>query len=99
MVEEFMRFALFFPGQGAQSVGMGKDFYEAHDMLFMPVLRLIKLALPKMQNEEFGRIINITSVSVKEPNEDLLLSNIYRVGIVSMAKTISKEIVIKRLTE
>jgi len=68
-----------------------KDFYDAHDMLFMPVLRLMKLAIPAMRNEEFGRIINITSISVKEPNDDLLLSNIYRVGIVSLAKTLARE--------
>ena len=42
--------------------------------------------------KEWGRIINVTSVSVKQPIENLMLSNSLRSGVVGFAKTLSNEV-------
>ncbi|NLE76109.1 MAG: SDR family oxidoreductase, partial [Chloroflexi bacterium] len=48
--------------------------------------------LPGMRERRWGRIINITSVSVKQPLPDLLLSNAYRAAVVGAAKTLATEL-------
>ncbi|MBI4439898.1 SDR family oxidoreductase [Candidatus Woesearchaeota archaeon] len=68
-----------------------EDWKEAHDMLLMPAVRLHRLVLPIMRKQNFGRIINSTSIAVKEPIDSLILSDVYRVGIIGMAKVLSKE--------
>jgi 3-oxoacyl-[acyl-carrier protein] reductase len=45
-----------------------------------------------MEEKQWGRIINITSMAVKEPSEKMVLSNIFRTAVVSFAKSISKEL-------
>ena len=44
-----------------------------------------------MMEKRWGRIINLTSVSVKQPIEGLILSNTIRIGVVGLAKTLSSE--------
>jgi 3-oxoacyl-[acyl-carrier protein] reductase len=58
----------------------------------MPVVRLIRAVLPAMCAQRWGRIINITSVSVKQPIDNLLLSNVYRPGVTGLAKTLSTQV-------
>lgn len=53
---------------------------------------LTKSVLPNMKKNEFGRIINIISISVKEPVKNLGVSNAVRGAMNSWAKTLSKEI-------
>jgi 3-oxoacyl-[acyl-carrier protein] reductase len=45
-----------------------------------------------MQQQRWGRIINIISTSVKEPFNHLVLSNVARAGVVAFAKTMSNEL-------
>ncbi|TFF85416.1 MAG: SDR family oxidoreductase [Promethearchaeota archaeon] len=54
-------------------------------------IRITRLVLPIMQEQKSGRIIAITSVSVKQPLENLVLSNTTRLGVVGYAKTIANE--------
>ncbi|MHC1724678.1 MAG: SDR family oxidoreductase [Syntrophobacteraceae bacterium] len=49
-------------------------------------------AVPVMMEKKWGRIINLTSVSVKQPIEGLILSNTIRIGVVGLAKTLSNEL-------
>lgn len=53
---------------------------------------LIKLVLPYMKKNKWGRIINITSISVKQPVDNLLLSNTFRSALTAFSKTISNEV-------
>src|SRR5438477_13104385 len=53
---------------------------------------LTKFVLTCMIEQEWGRIINITSVSVKQPIAGLLLSNTVRAGLTGWAKTLSNEV-------
>ena len=58
----------------------------------MSVLRMSKLVLPSMKEKKWGRIINISSVSVKTPVNNLFLSNSIRLGVLGWAKALSDEV-------
>jgi len=53
---------------------------------------MIKTALPSMKAKRWGRIINMTSVAVKQPIDGLIISNTIRCGVIGLAKTLSKEL-------
>ncbi len=77
-----------------------KDFEETteeewhywFDVTFMTVVRSVRQVLPDMKKQEWGRIINITSISVKAPVESLIYSNALRLAVVGLAKTLAKEL-------
>ena len=69
-----------------------KDWNHAYEQVLMSVVRFSKLALPGMMNNQWGRIINITSIAVKQPIENLMLSNSFRAGVTGFAKSLSTEI-------
>ncbi len=64
--------------------------FSFHQVL-MSAVRLTKLVLPSMKKNNWGRVINITSLSVKQPVDNLLLSNTFRTGLTAFAKTISNQ--------
>lgn len=64
---------------------------KAQQLTLMSAVRLIRAVLPEMRARQWGRIVNITSVSVKQPVDNLLLSNVYRPGVVGLAKTLSAQ--------
>jgi 3-oxoacyl-[acyl-carrier protein] reductase len=66
------------------------QWQSAFELTLMSAITLIREVLPNMQERRFGRIINITSVAVKQPLEGLILSNTLRAGLVGLAKTLSK---------
>src|SRR5262249_58027070 len=68
------------------------DFADAFQSTLLNVVRLIREAIPFMQANRWGRIINITSISAKQPIEGLLLSNTIRPAVVGLAKTLSVEL-------
>lgn len=70
----------------------------AHQMTLMSAVRLIRAVLPIMRARQWGRIINITSVSVKQPIDNLLLSNVYRPGVIGLAKTLSAQVAADGIT-
>lgn len=55
------------------------------------VLQLTKTCLPSMRERRFGRILNILSVTAKEPAPGLFLSNLVRPAVLGSAKTIARE--------
>lgn len=67
------------------------DWHAAVELTLMSAVRLCRAAIPHMQENGGGRIINITSVSVKQPIDNLLLSNALRTGVVGLAKTLSNQ--------
>lgn len=66
-------------------------FRRAFELNALSAVRLAKLVLPGMRAQKWGRIVNITSVSVKQPIDGLLLSNTVRAGLTGWAKTVSTE--------
>ncbi|MHB2150713.1 SDR family oxidoreductase [Calditrichota bacterium LG25] len=63
-----------------------------YEVTFMTVVRSIKSVLPLFKEQKWGRIINITSISVKAPVERLIYSNALRLAVVGLAKTLSIEL-------
>ena len=62
------------------------------DSTLMNVVRLVRAATPHMRRAGWGRVVNITSLSAKQPIEGLLLSNAYRAAVHGLAKTLSREL-------
>jgi 3-oxoacyl-[acyl-carrier protein] reductase len=74
------------------------DFRQAFELNALSAIRFAKLVLPGMLERRWGRIINITSVSVKQPIDGLLLSNTVRAGLTGWAKTVSNEVAAEGVT-
>ena len=68
------------------------DWQKAFNSTMMSCLRLSKLVIPNMKKNAWGRIINISSVSVKTPVSGLFLSNSLRMGVLGWAKALSDEL-------
>jgi 3-oxoacyl-[acyl-carrier protein] reductase len=69
-----------------------EDWYEAYDLLVMSVVRLARAAQPHLaEGDDTGTIVTITSRSVKEALDDLVLSNSVRMGVIGLEKTLSSE--------
>ncbi len=69
-----------------------KDWYDTFELNMMSAVRLIRGVLPHMKERMFGRIVVLTSISVKQVMDNLILSNSIRAGITAMIKSISKEV-------
>lgn len=65
---------------------------EAYRNNLESVVRLIRGVLPGMKERGWGRIINVTSIAVKQPVDGLILSNSLRAGVTGLAKTLSAEV-------
>lgn len=66
------------------------DWYHSFDLLVMSVVRLVREAHPHLEDGG-GSIVNITSMTVKEASEALVLSNSVRMSVIGLEKTLSKE--------
>jgi len=64
----------------------------AVELLLLSVIRLTSLCLPHLERGGHGRVINITSSSVREPIDGLALSNTVRPGVIGWAKTLAREV-------
>ena len=65
---------------------------EAMTLNFTRVRQLTHAVLPHMQAKQWGRIVIDTSFTVKQPLENLILSNSIRAGVTGLAKTLSNEV-------
>jgi 3-oxoacyl-[acyl-carrier protein] reductase len=69
-----------------------EQWQSAFNLTLMSAVRLIRGVLPAMRNAGGGSILTVTSMSVKEPIQRLLLSNIFRSGVTSLVKSLSVEL-------
>ena len=74
------------------------DYQEAFDVLFKGVVFTTQLALEHMVKNRWGRIINVASISVKEPLSYLALSNSIRAALVTWAKTLATDVAQHQIT-
>jgi 3-oxoacyl-[acyl-carrier protein] reductase len=65
---------------------------KAFELNLLSTVRMIRGALPWLQKSGRGRIINMSSTSVKQPIEQLVLSNSIRAAVIGMAKTLANEV-------
>src|SRR5438876_1862413 len=68
------------------------DVENAVELLLVSAIRLTNLCLPHLRRSGRGRVINITSSSVREPIDNLALSNSVRPGVIGWAKTLAREV-------
>ena len=59
---------------------------------------LARQVLPGMRQRRWGRILNITSIAVKQPVENLMLSNSLRAAVTGFARTLANEIAADGIT-
>ena len=68
-----------------------EDWYDAYDLLVMSVVRLVRACEEPLRADGGGTIVTITSRSVKEALDALVLSNSVRMSVIGLEKTLSKE--------
>ncbi|GKW46337.1 SDR family oxidoreductase [Planococcus sp. NCCP-2050] len=76
---------------GFNDVG-DEDWYASFEQNLLSYIRTTRAVLPSMKEQQFGRIINISSSSTKEVIDGLILSNTFRAGMVGFAKTLAREV-------
>jgi len=69
-----------------------QDWQDGFELCLLSYVRTIREVLPYMRQNGGGRILCTTSSSVKETLENLILSNTFRMGVVGMAKALSREL-------
>ncbi|WP_340098612.1 SDR family oxidoreductase [Salinibaculum salinum] len=68
-----------------------RDWYQAYDMLVMSVVWTLRETVPYLRESESGTLVAITSRTVREVREGLLLSNAVRRAVDGLVKTVSRE--------
>jgi 3-oxoacyl-[acyl-carrier protein] reductase len=80
------------PPPGPATAVTPENLEQSVELLFVPAVRLVQLCLPHLEKSEGGRILVLTSSTVKEPTENLALSNAVRPGITGWAKSLAREL-------
>ena len=68
-----------------------ETWFQAFDLTLLSVVRLCREVLPGMKARAWGRIVHLTSVSVKQPLPQLVLSNSLRSAVAGLSKTLAQE--------
>jgi len=80
------------PPPGAFSDADDDAWQRAFELNLLSTIRLSRLVIPTMREQGWGRILNLTSTSIRQPIDNLILSNALRSGVAAMAKTLSSEL-------
>lgn len=96
-LERFGRIDILVTNVGGPSAGQFESlsreaWEEATHLLLTSVLDLTRLVLPGMKERGWGRIINVTSIAVKQPVPNLMLSNSLRAAVTGFARTLANEV-------
>jgi len=96
IISQFERIDILVNNTSGPPAGYFMDFDEqnwqkAFQNTFLSTVTLTKLILPVMVKNHWGRIINLQSISIKQPIDDLILSNSIRLAVAGWAKTISNQ--------
>ncbi|MDQ6829397.1 MAG: SDR family oxidoreductase [Gemmatimonadota bacterium] len=71
---------------------------NAVDLLLRSAVELTRAVLPGMRERRWGRIINVTSIAVKQPVDNLILSNSIRAAVTGWARTLANEVAAEGVT-
>jgi 3-oxoacyl-[acyl-carrier protein] reductase len=68
-----------------------EEWHRAVEMNFMSVIHFARAVLPGMQKNRWGRLVTITSMTVRQPVPDLIYSNAVRAGVLGLVKSLANE--------
>ena len=68
------------------------EWYHAFELLVMSAVRLVREADPHLRSDGGGSIVAITSITVRQPVPDLVLSSSVRMSVLGLVKTLSREL-------
>jgi 3-oxoacyl-[acyl-carrier protein] reductase len=96
-LEQFGRIDILVTNAGGPPAGnfesFGQDQWEAATRLTLfSAIELARQVLPGMKERRWGRILNITSIAVKQPVDNLILSNSLRAAVTGFARTLANEV-------
>ncbi|MBI3128021.1 MAG: SDR family oxidoreductase [Candidatus Tectomicrobia bacterium] len=80
------------PPGGGFALFSDEDWRHAVDLTLMSAVRLVREALPFMKGRGGGRIVFLGSSSVREPLDDMVLSNVLRPAVAGLSKSLSREL-------
>jgi 3-oxoacyl-[acyl-carrier protein] reductase len=80
------------PPSGSFENFSDEDWAKALELNFLSSVRMAREVMPHMKKQGNGRIIFVTSVSVKQPIDGLVLSNAARAGVTGLAKSLANEL-------
>jgi 3-oxoacyl-[acyl-carrier protein] reductase len=69
-----------------------EQWTQAFELTFQSAVRLIRACAPSMKARGGGAVVAITSISVKQPIENLILSNTMRSAVIGLVKTLAREL-------
>jgi 3-oxoacyl-[acyl-carrier protein] reductase len=79
------------PGGGFADMA-DSDWNGGFELTLMSTVRLIREALPHLRAAGSARIVSISSMSIKQPIEGLILSNVFRAGVQALNKSLAAEL-------
>ena len=102
-IERFGRIDILVTNAGGPPAGRfeqltHEQWEEAIRLTLFSAIELTRQVLPGMKERRWGRILNITSIAVKQPVENLLLSNSLRAGLTGFARTLANEVATDGIT-
>jgi len=68
-----------------------EEWHRSIELNFMSIVHFARAVLPWMQKNQWGRLVTITSVTVRQPVPDLIYSNAVRAGVLGLVKSLSNE--------
>ena len=96
-IERFGRIDILVTNAGGPPAGKfeqltREQWDDAVQLTLFSAIELARYVLPGMKERGWGRILNITSIAVKQPVENLILSNSLRAGVTGFARTLANEV-------
>lgn len=85
------------PKSGPFEAISDRDWIDSIDSIVMSAVRLCRAVIPHMRQRSGGRIIHVTSVSVKQPIDGLVLSNALRAAVTGLSRTLANELAADRI--
>jgi 3-oxoacyl-[acyl-carrier protein] reductase len=96
-IDEFGRIDILITNNGGPPTGQfenltAEQWQAATQLTLFSAIELTRQVLPGMKERRWGRLLNITSIAVKQPVENLMLSNSLRAALTGFARTLANEV-------